>query len=201
VGTGSIGANSTVYLEPNGSWTNSGAITLASNAALYLYGSFTAAALGTITNSGGTIFIGGALDNTGNTLDGSGSFGQPVLDGGAIFSGTVKPAGLTFSQSDGTLSGVTRKGAPQNNPWELAPLSRFASSRPCLTIPRIEAVPQLQHDPLKAEGLDTNSEDHAADAIRYGCMAQSVPDEAEKCDAYQEMTDDSYSLTDSVLVL
>jgi hypothetical protein len=33
-------------------------------------------------------------------------------------------------------------------------------------------LPVLQHDPAKAEDLDTNSEDHAADAVRYGCMAR-----------------------------
>ena len=36
----------------------------------------------------------------------------------------------------------------------------------------IRTLPMLQHDPLKAEDLDTDSEDHAADAIRYGCMAR-----------------------------
>jgi hypothetical protein len=70
----------------------------------------------------------------------------------------------------------------------------------------IRTLPMLQHDPQKAEDLDTNSEDHAADAIRYGVMARpwTKPerhDEVEKRDPYQEMQDDSYSLTDSVLVL
>jgi hypothetical protein len=33
-------------------------------------------------------------------------------------------------------------------------------------------MPVLQHDPMKAEDLDTDSEDHAADMIRYACMAR-----------------------------
>lgn len=36
----------------------------------------------------------------------------------------------------------------------------------------IRTLPQLQHDPLKAEDLDTNSEDHAADMVRYASMAR-----------------------------
>jgi hypothetical protein len=33
-------------------------------------------------------------------------------------------------------------------------------------------MPVLQHDPMKAEDLDTDSEDHAADIIRYACMSR-----------------------------
>jgi hypothetical protein len=33
------------------------------------------------------------------------------------------------------------------------------------------------------------------------CLKQSVPDEAERRDTYVEIADDSYSLTDSALVL
>jgi hypothetical protein len=33
-------------------------------------------------------------------------------------------------------------------------------------------MPVLQHDPLRPEDLDTNSEDHCADMIRYACMAR-----------------------------
>ena len=36
----------------------------------------------------------------------------------------------------------------------------------------IRTIPSLQHDPDKPEDLDTEAEDHAADAIRYGCMAR-----------------------------
>lgn len=33
-------------------------------------------------------------------------------------------------------------------------------------------LPALQHDPTKAEDVDTDGEDHAGDAIRYGCMSR-----------------------------
>ncbi len=36
----------------------------------------------------------------------------------------------------------------------------------------IRTIPALQHDPLRAEDLDTNMEDHAADELRYVCMSR-----------------------------
>lgn len=36
----------------------------------------------------------------------------------------------------------------------------------------IRTIPVLQHDKSRAEDLDTNSEDHAADDVRYGCMSR-----------------------------
>ena len=36
----------------------------------------------------------------------------------------------------------------------------------------IRTIPALQHDPDKAEDLDTEAEDHAADEARYGCMSR-----------------------------
>lgn len=36
----------------------------------------------------------------------------------------------------------------------------------------IRTIPTLQHDPARAEDLDTNSEDHAADDWRYGVMSR-----------------------------
>ena len=36
----------------------------------------------------------------------------------------------------------------------------------------IRTLPALQHDKHNAEDIDTDSEDHAADALRYGLMAR-----------------------------
>jgi hypothetical protein len=36
----------------------------------------------------------------------------------------------------------------------------------------IRTLPVLQHDPQRVEDLDTSSEDHAADAVRYGCLSR-----------------------------
>lgn len=36
----------------------------------------------------------------------------------------------------------------------------------------IRTIPALQHDPNRAEDIDTESEDHAADEWRYACMSR-----------------------------
>lgn len=36
----------------------------------------------------------------------------------------------------------------------------------------IRTLPALQHDPARPEDLDSNGEDHAADALRYACMSR-----------------------------
>lgn len=38
----------------------------------------------------------------------------------------------------------------------------------------IRTLPALQHDPNMPEDVDTDSEDHAADALRYGCMSRPI---------------------------
>jgi hypothetical protein len=108
---------------------------------------------------------------------------------------------ISGSDKRGPMAGWDQMRARLSGDSKRPMLYLFAT---CVAATR--TLPMLQHDPQKAEDLDTNSEDHAADAIRYGCMArpwlkQSVPDEAEKRDAYQEMSDYSHCLTDSVLVL
>jgi len=58
----------------------------------------------------------------------------------------------------------------------------------------IRTIPTLQHDPDRAEDLDTNSEDHAADDVRYGVMSRPwlkspiVVDEPDE--AYKPASDD-----------
>ena len=45
----------------------------------------------------------------------------------------------------------------------------------------IRTLPLLQHDEKKAEDLDSEGEDHAADEVRYACMSRPwVVDSAEK---------------------
>jgi hypothetical protein len=52
--------------------------------------------------------------------------------------------------------------------YEGAPLLQIFST--CKHL--IRTLPALQHDPVKAEDLDTTGEDHAADALRYGLMSR-----------------------------
>ena len=42
----------------------------------------------------------------------------------------------------------------------------------------IRTLPALQHDELKPEDLDTESEDHAADETRYACMSRPITHDA-----------------------
>jgi hypothetical protein len=64
----------------------------------------------------------------------------------------------------------------------------------------IRTIPVLQHDPMKAEDLDTKSEDHAADEWRYACMSrpwlrQKPIEEEFKFEDYRVNKDDP--ITDS----
>ena len=36
----------------------------------------------------------------------------------------------------------------------------------------LRTLPVLQHDPIRAEDVDTKAEDHAADEARYACMSR-----------------------------
>ena len=38
----------------------------------------------------------------------------------------------------------------------------------------IRTVPVLQHDPIRAEDLDTGAEDHVADEARYACLSRPL---------------------------
>ena len=42
----------------------------------------------------------------------------------------------------------------------------------------IRTLPALQHDKARAEDVDTDSEDHAPDEIRYACMSRPWINEA-----------------------
>lgn len=45
----------------------------------------------------------------------------------------------------------------------------------------IRTLPALQHDQTKAEDVDTESEDHAPDEVRYACMSRPyVKDASDK---------------------
>jgi hypothetical protein len=69
----------------------------------------------------------------------------------------------------------------------------------------IRTIPVLQHDPNKAEDLDTESEDHAADDWRYACSSRpwrrhiAPPDPAK--DAYRPPGDDMDGVASSVKLL
>jgi hypothetical protein len=59
----------------------------------------------------------------------------------------------------------------------------------------IRTIPLLQHDPDRPEDLDTNSEDHCADDVRYACLSRpwvkAVMPKAEPRDGYHTVGEDA----------
>ena len=105
-----VGANSWVAINPgDGAWTNSGSITLASDAALYLYGT---TSLGGVVNGPGTLALAGGATTIVSgasikvsALGVSGSGTGLTLDKSLTYSGTFGAgAGTTLNLSSGSLT-------------------------------------------------------------------------------------------------
>lgn len=113
--------------------------------------------------------------------DRAGKFFYSVLDPSA-FAQTSGPsiaermlmAGTTFKPADNKR--VAREGAIGG--WDqMRARLRGVDGVPMLYCfdtckDSIRTIPVLQHDPMKAEDLDTEAEDHAADEWRYACMSR-----------------------------
>ncbi len=99
-----VGAGSTLRLgSAADSFSNQGTITLGSAAALRLGGSFSQTNFGSISNTGGTVYIDGTLANTGSVLaTGTAGLGTVALTG-LITGGTIDGSGML--PQGGTLSG------------------------------------------------------------------------------------------------
>jgi hypothetical protein len=99
-----------------------------------------------------------------------------------------------WDQMRGRLVGTARKDEHGMVDWLTGrPMIYFFST----CVDSIRTIPVLQHDPHRAEDLDTKSEDHAADDVRYACMSRpwikTLPkDDAVKRDAYREARDERY---------
>ncbi|MGD1278498.1 MAG: PEP-CTERM sorting domain-containing protein [Tepidisphaeraceae bacterium] len=99
----------TLTLE--GNWTNAGTISAINVSAVELGGTFTTAAIGSLSASAdSTVNITGALDNTSATLNPGAFGGTCYLNGGTITKGTIDVSGGNFSVQNGTLDGVTVSG-------------------------------------------------------------------------------------------
>ncbi len=77
-----VGAGSTLGLgSSSDSFSNQGTIALGAGAKLHLLGSFSQANIGSVSNTGGTVFIDGTLMNSGSVLaTGSAGLGTVALD-------------------------------------------------------------------------------------------------------------------------
>ncbi len=96
-------------------------------------------------------------------------------DGGPSIGERMGVAGAWFQPADNKR--VARAGAMGG--WDMmrSRINGESEDRPMLCVfPNcvnfIRTVPALQHDPMRAEDLDTEAEDHAADAARYACMSR-----------------------------
>jgi hypothetical protein len=97
-------------------------------------------------------------------------------DGGPSIGERMSRAGLTFLHADntrvgkaGALSGWDQMRARIAGDGEGPMLVVFDTCRDF-----IRTVPVLQHDPARAEDLDTAAEDHVADETRYACLSRPL---------------------------
>jgi hypothetical protein len=97
-------------------------------------------------------------------------------NGGPSIAERLRKSGVTFRAADntrvgkaGALSGWDQMRARIAGDEEGPMLVVFDTCREF-----IRTVPVLQHDPMRAEDLDTNAEDHIADETRYACLARPI---------------------------
>ena len=105
------------------------------------------------------------------------------MDGGPSHAERMRRAGVSFRPADnkrvgtlGAIGGWDQVRARLNGDDETPGLLVFDTCKAT-----IRTVPVLQHNPDRAEDIDTKAEDHAADTLRYGMMSRpyvprEVPD-------------------------
>ena len=105
-------------------------------------------------------------------------------DGGpSIASRMVRAARVVFRPGDNKR--VPQRGAMGGWDQVRARLVGDADDRPMIVFfstarDIIRTLPALQHDPNRAEDVDTESEDHAADSVRYSCMSRAFIKDAQR---------------------
>jgi hypothetical protein len=110
------------------------------------------------------------LDSTAQGIHNAGELDQHAVPGGLH-----DPAAVLANLGVNQRAPIGTDGVPM--------LVFFSTCKAC-----IRTIPQLQHDPLKAEDVAEGA-DHAADAVRYACMARpwlrsTRPDETLLDDGY-----------------
>lgn len=98
-------------------------------------------------------------------------------DGGPSIAERMMRAGVLWRRADNAR--VARSGAMGGWDQLRARLKGDAEGRPMMLFfatcaAAIRTLPALQHDQGKAEDVDTDGEDHAADEIRYACMSRPL---------------------------
>jgi hypothetical protein len=114
--------------------------------------------------------------------------GEPIHDsvadpsifaenGGPSIGERMSLAGVWFRPADNTRVGG--RGALSGWDQVRARIAGDADGAPMLYVfdtcrDFIRTVPSLQHDPQRAEDLDTRAEDHIADETRYACLSRPI---------------------------
>jgi hypothetical protein len=95
-------------------------------------------------------------------------------DGGPSIAERMASMGVTFRRADnarvaraGAMGGWDQVRARLVGDGERPGIYIFSTCRNL-----IRTLPALQHDPDRPEDVETDSEDHAPDALRYACMAR-----------------------------
>ena len=96
-------------------------------------------------------------------------------DGGPSIAERLARAGVSFRRADNRrVSGVGAIGG-----WDQlrSRLKGDADGNPLLVVfstcrHTIRTVPMMQHDPDRPEDLQTDSDDHVVDEVRYACMSR-----------------------------
>ena len=106
-----------------------------------------------------------------------------AMDGGPSIAERMAGKGVRWRPADNKR--VTQRGAMGGWDQMRARLKGNAEGQPMLVFfstctNAIRTIPVLQHDPDKAEDLDTEAEDHAADEVRYACMSRPYIKEIKK---------------------
>lgn len=95
-------------------------------------------------------------------------------DGGPSIADRMASHGVYWTPADnsrvgqrGAMGGWDQLRARLRGDGERAAICWFSTCTEA-----IRTLPALQHDPSRAEDVDTDGEDHAGDAIRYACMSR-----------------------------
>lgn len=118
-------------------------------------------------------------------------------DGGPSIADRMTQTGVYFNKADNAR--VAQRGAMGG--WDQVRARLHGDGkRPALfvfstCVDTIRTLPALQHDKNRPEDLDTNMEDHAADELRYACMARPyikpAPEVERPKDAYRRTVRDT----------
>lgn len=124
---------------------------------------------GVRSRDGGDIIAYGVLDPAAFSQDGGPSIAERMM------LGKDSQRGASFRRADNKR--VTARGAMGGWDQMRGRLVGDGDGRPMLfffetCVHSIRTIPVLQHDEDQPEDLDTNSEDHPADMVRYGCMSR-----------------------------